>query len=736
MTWCSIYLITSVILHIYSEYSTASEYYVSADHNRIPCPTHTPCHKLSYYVSNYTTFFTNNTIFYFQEGSHSLEGTLMINGVSNITLQGLGHIEQGFHETVIQSTSIIICHYNGNIIIDVSTNVVLKSLTITKCGYRKKYKAFNLVITETYVVTMKWVSVQNGSSLGLYLNNTFNLLITYSSFANNQHLRGCLYCYEGNAIINYFQKPINITHYKVDILYSNFTFGSNHHPTCFYNQGQGYGYNKSGGGLSILLMAPPTKMLFTIDSVVFYNNSAKIGSNFYFWVYKGNYTLTIKNTISIYGKAIFTRYDCCEGTGMALIHMGQLGSVSIENSYFLHNVAKAHGGGVSINWINNSGTIFFHNSTISNNSAPLGSGLYVSAPEWSRGTLQKIFFKDVSFDSNKIPYKRRKFASAVTIVNVYKFAFQRIMITNHDATGILSYHNVLIFLDNNTIANNSGIFGGGIALYDASEIVSQQRISFLNNHASISGGGIFVSQLIGVDIGTACFFNIFTQHAMFYFVNNTAEVSGDVLYGGNIDKCHVKFDHYFHYPTQTGLSVVSSDPIQVCFCESKRPNCSITKISMTGMPGTNVNMPPIATVGIKDGLTEGIIKFTDSSSNEHIYNLSANCNIITYEFKMNSSLNTTQVSITLESTKDNLYDGYDPPAKAIEIIVESCPVGFPLVNGTCVCRSELNTSSIKCDINKQIISRDGDMWIGYQNDSDCLIIYQNIIVHSLLIIAR
>ena len=298
------------------------------------------------------------------------------------------------------------------------------------------------------------------------------------------------------------------------------------------------------------------------------------------------------------------------------------------------------------------------------------------------------------------------------------------MITNHDATGILSYHSVLIFLDNNTIANNSGIFGGGIALYDASEIVSQQRITFLNNHASISGGGIFVSQLIGVDIGTACFFNILTKHPMFYFVNNTAEVSGDVLYGGNIDKCHVKFDHYFHYPTQTGLSVVSSDPIQVCFCESKRPNCSITKISMTGMPGTNVNMPPIATVGIKDGLTEGIIKFTDSSSNEHIYNLSANCNIITYGFKMNSSLNTTQVFITLESIKDNLYDGYDPPAKAIEIIVESCPVGFPLVNSTCVCRSELNTSSIKCDINKQIISRDGDMWIGYQNDSDCLIIYQ------------
>ena len=28
-----------------------------------------------------------------------------------------------------------------------------------------------------------------------------------------------------------------------------------------------------------------------------------------------------------------------------------------------------------------------------------------------------------------------------------------------------------------------------------------------------------------------------------------------------------------------------------------------------------------------------------------------------------------------------------------------------------------------CDINTQTITRDDDMWIGYKNDSDCLIIY-------------
>ena len=47
------------------------------------------------------------------------------------------------------------------------------------------------------------------------------------------------------------------------------------------------------------------------------------------------------------------------------------------------------------------------------------------------------------------------------------------------------------------------------------------------------------------------------------------------------------------------------------------------------------------------------------------------------------------------------------------------------MNDTCVCRSELNTPPITCDINTQIITRDGNMWIGYKNDSDCLIVYQN-----------
>ena len=46
-------------------------------------------------MHDYTSYFTDDAIFYFVEGTHTLQGTLEISGVSNITLQGLGHIEQG-----------------------------------------------------------------------------------------------------------------------------------------------------------------------------------------------------------------------------------------------------------------------------------------------------------------------------------------------------------------------------------------------------------------------------------------------------------------------------------------------------------------------------------------------------------------------------------------------------------------------------------------------------------------
>ena len=126
----------------------------------------------------------------------------------------------------------------------------------------------------------------------------------------------------------------------------------------------------------------------------------------------------------------------------------------------------------------------------------------------------------------------------------------------------------------------------------------------------------------------------------------------------------------------------------------------------------------LAIVGLKDGLTEGVVNLTSSDSSFTKTNrLNAKCTNIS--FKTNLSLNTAQIYAKLESSSDPSL------TKTIDVTTQPCPVGFTLGKVGCVCRPELNLSSITCDINTQTITRNGDMWIGYKNGSDCFIVRQN-----------
>ena len=145
---------------------------------------------------------------------------MKISGVSNVTLQGLGHIEQGSHETITQLTSIIRCSgCNGSDIqFTNSMGIVLKSLTIASYEFNLNVKYSNsLVFTDINNVTLEWVSVQNSSGNGLILYNTFDMLITNSTFANN----GCTQTNVGTVLIYYDDQVKKLS--IVNIVKSNFT---------------------------------------------------------------------------------------------------------------------------------------------------------------------------------------------------------------------------------------------------------------------------------------------------------------------------------------------------------------------------------------------------------------------------------------------------------------------------------------------------------------------------------
>ena len=398
------------------------------------------------------------------------------------------------------------------------------------------------------------------------------------------------------------------------------------------------------------------------------------------------------------------------------------GSIVFSNCIIYNNIAQ-DGGGVYIDLYEGGGNIKFGHCIIYNNAAYLGSGLFLRALlVTSTGTF---YFQNVLFQFNKASNKRavyrNVYQSAVVLFNIANVIFDQIDVSNHNTTGLVGFNSLLTFHGYNTFVNNSGIDGGGISLYESSQLLlkGHANISFVNNHASDSGGGIFVSQVIDVEKSFDCSFEVipyYNSSAVLYFVNNTADISGDVLYGGNVDNCSKDlFKNLFQYPQQTGLSVVSSDPIQVCFCESDKPNCSITNINITVIPGIDVNIS-LATVGLNDGLTQGVIKLTSSDNSSTVQTrLNAKCTNV--HLKTNLLLDKAHIYARLESEPSL--------AKIIEVTIESCPIGFMLGKDACICGPELNLSSITCDINTKNIIRDGNLWIGYKNDSDCLIVYQH-----------
>ena len=475
-----------------------------------------------------------------------------------------------------------------------------------------------------------------------------------------------------------------------------------------------------------------------LDICTLYSNTAQNGGGLYIRS-DGNSSIHLSNCI------IYNNTAQVFGGGMRMYSLG-CHNIEFINCTIYYNTAKYYGGGMYISSSAESGSVVFSNCIISNNSAHFASGLALRSVQANSTLTSGFHFVNVSFHFNKVINNpnvlQKRYRSAVVLVNVGNVTFDHIEVSKNNATGLVGEYSLITFDRQNMFVNNSGIYGGGIALYKSSQLLLNQKtnISFVNNYASKSGGGIFVyhDQVLGEDIATDCFFKVIPYHfpndtkTVLYFVNNTANISGDVLYGGKIDNCTntLYFDHLFHYPQQTGLSVVSSNPIQVCFCEGNRQNCSITNVSMLITPGFDVNVS-LATVGILDGLTQGVIKLNSSDNSSivqyHNNRLNAVCTNVTFTLRIHPSLNTTQVYATLNnSISEPLYDPY---AKVIEVAIESCPIGFQLVNGICICRPEFNLPSITCDVITQIITRDGDIWIGYENDSNCLIVYSNCPFH-------
>ena len=306
--------------------------------------------------------------------------------------------------------------------------------------------------------------------------------------------------------------------------------------------------------------------------------------------------------------------------------------------------------------------------------------------------------------------------------------------------------------------NNAATHGGGVYLGLKSTVSTlPNTIAYWENNHAYVGGAIYIedaSPLSYCRSVTAfvpkeeCFFQLPGQNlsnVKLIFKNNSAGVAGSVLYGGVIDHCKLThgldshssgevFDMLVHNKDSdyNTTSNISSDPLQVCWCENNLPNCSQRYVPPTVYPGETFQVSVVA-VGQRNGtVSSEVMSNIDQTVNPGHLSESQ------YLQKTNNTC--TKLNYTVFSLSQNvqmgLYAAHSPCSSYIGYkltisvkLNQICPPAFNISKSTqsCVCGPKLQRYTNSCTITNGLgqITRDSSkqFWVGYDNQSDELILH-------------
>ena len=770
------FLILTTVLHTASGASTeARVYYLVAD-NGTGCPfmENVTCESLEYYMNDTEQYFTSNTIFYFMEGIHFIGHyqSLLIHQVSNLTL--VGH-QEVHHDT--QPKAVIKCASpTSNILITFSNHITVMNLTITNCGRRWHlssllslqyysylysrgskiyiFALFNVTLgfIETVDVTLQNVLVVDNFGFGLCTVNTFELVINKSLFLRNNYKamsQGCTdLCHGGNIAILFTDKfnpcSQNAIIYNVSITNTNITYGR-----------EGLHNSDIGAGLYIFMeQVSVYGVRIMVNKVHAYNNSGNIAVVTTTQV--THYEINIDHLVSGYTETLgggfyMLTYD----VSIKYVHCGygwlyERNPLRLINSEFFLNtnvsIMFKFGALDQSQAINE---VQLENVTISYS---YDEEILVSG----RNTQTKFLFKNIIIrDHTFLPLGNN--LAVVLVFSANNVTFEDIIIENSQVTALFAINsNIYVKGVKNLFKNNTGLLGGAIALYSSSIllIVQDASVSFINNHAEVFGGAIYIDK----SVSSYCFFQVQANYknplinsTKIYFENNNA-FAGSSIYGGNIDNCLLfpetnvlsivsnsseLFDTIAIFnDTKNTNSIISSKPARACFCYNNITDCHLDNANMIAYPGQKLTIP-VVTVGQRFGHSPGTLKAL-VLQNMHIISKTlltsqGQCTNLSYTLNINRNIghvNTTFLQIDLMF--DDLANVPRQLVKSIEIEIDvlGCPPGFELseTTGTCVCDQVIidALTDVTCNIqSQQITSNRGNMWMGYDSARSCVIAFAN-----------
>ena len=367
--------------------------------------------------------------------------------------------------------------------------------------------------------------------------------------------------------------------------------------------------------------------------------------------------------------------------------------------------------------------------------------------------LYNVTFINTSFSGYQEPghnHEPRMLMKGMGLVYVHKATFNDCEFLESGTDGaLIALGSDLYFQGNVTFRGNTATNGGALSLCAESIMFLKPHthIKFIHNHASRSGGALYIEQRCSLAINRQCFYQfgvvpgIYLTHSVaeldlhVELENNTAGYAGSALYGGDVDYCILlndpRTDNYFDIiftgqNNSQDTTAISSDPRSICFCINNRPECDTRVIHTAILPGASFNISAVV-VGQKKGTVPADVHawFLGSSNatfDELQYSQAVgnSCTILTYTIF--SSQSSEAVNLTIEqlqlTTKHTLIPY--PPSVVIKLL--PCPTGFALSQSPvkCGCLHQLS-KRVTCDITTQTIIRPPSIWIGYLPSSGVII---------------
>lgn len=471
-------------------------------------------------------------------------------------------------------------------------------------------------------------------------------------------------------------------------------------------------------------------------------------------------SLNVKGTLSFSSNSAF------QGGGLAVINsnMSSSGNLTINHNMD-GNVYEASGGGILIRGSSN---IIWSNALVANNSGYEGGGMavqggnmiitesvtfmynsalyqgggavFIDATLNNSGTLE--FIENSAVESGGLIMASSKLIVAGILLLRENYANT---VVDSDAGGMyLRNNSIVTVLGTMTLVNNTASHSGGGMIVETSRLDIAGKVYFTENRAGL-GGAIYVSdtnelvycssKIEGAEcVKDNCFFrNISTNgDTLMVFEDNEAQ-SGSVLFGGSVDSCRLDnqpdansgeiFDSISDFSKQPKTdSMFSSNPYSVCLCENNTLNCGKVG-AITAYPGETFSFDAV-TIGQRNGTV--ILEIINAVANppdvarlgvfedrQH----TVGCTRVNYTLFSNIKQN--QLELYVLGSCSSLYGSKTRLQIPVDLTFP-CPSAFTLSKPPyrCICEERLQKFTNSCDINGQTILRNGDFWVGYDNNSE------------------